>query len=129
MAITDFKALDLDLTPAVCYLEVLPANAQLSLEQITHKLCWLLAVIGMFRGDDIACIDITHAHFRVTPQVAILPVVLPKEKRRHGRIRKFTTIQAHTNVALCPMATLQEYISRLPSEEDLIPHHKDSSLE
>ena len=127
-AITDFKALDLDLTPAIRYLENLPANSQLSMEQITRKLCWLLAVVGMFRGDDIACIDIAHTHFRVTSQVAILPVVLPKEKRRRGRIRKFTTIQAHTNPALCPVATLQEYISRLPSEEDLVPHHKDSDI-
>lgn len=126
--ITDFKALDLDLAPAIRHLEALPGNAQLSLEQITRKLCWLLAVVGMFRGDDIACIDIAHTHFQVTPQVAILPVVLPKEKRRLGRIRKFTTIQAHTNTALCPVATLQEYLSRLPREEDLIPHRKDPEV-
>ncbi|KAI1284285.1 hypothetical protein EDD11_001142, partial [Mortierella claussenii] len=106
----------------------LPANNRLSMEQITRKLCWLLAVVGMFRGDDIACIDIAHAHFKLTSQVAILPVVLPKEKRRQGRIRKFTTIQAHTNQALCPVLTLQEYISRLPSEEDLVPHHKDPTV-
>ncbi|KAF9367634.1 hypothetical protein CPC16_006169, partial [Podila verticillata] len=72
--ITDFKALDLDLAPAIRHLEALPGNAQLSLEQITHKLCWLLAVVGMFRGDDIACIDIAHTHFQVTPQVVILLV-------------------------------------------------------
>ncbi|KAG0344294.1 hypothetical protein BGZ54_005901, partial [Gamsiella multidivaricata] len=35
---------------------------------------------------------------------------------------------AHTNAALCPVTTLQEYISRLPSEEDLMPHHKDSEV-
>ncbi|KAI1286490.1 hypothetical protein EDD11_000410, partial [Mortierella claussenii] len=40
----------------------------------------------------------------------------------------FTTIQAHTNQALCPVLTLQEYISRLPSEEDLVPHHKDPTV-
>lgn len=126
--ITDFKALDLDLSPAIRYLEALPGNALLSLEQITTKLCWLLAVVGMFRGDDIACIDIANEHFRVTQQVAILPVVLPKEKRRHGRIRKFTTIQAHPNAALCPVATLREYISRLPPDDDLVPHRKDPDV-
>lgn len=46
--ITNFKALDLDLTPAIRHLEALPGNVQLSLEQISHKLCWLLAVVGMF---------------------------------------------------------------------------------
>ncbi|KAG0317986.1 hypothetical protein BG000_004365 [Podila horticola] len=78
--ITDFKALDLDLSPAIRYLEALPANAELSMEQITSKLCWLLAAVGMFRGDDIACINIAHSHFQITAQVVILPVVLPKEK-------------------------------------------------
>ncbi|KAI1291410.1 hypothetical protein EDD11_008928 [Mortierella claussenii] len=126
--IVDFKALDLDLTPAIRYLESLPANNPLFMEQITRKLCWLLAVVGMFRGDDIACIDIAHAHFKLTSQVAIHPVNLPKEKRRQGRIRKFTTIQAHTNQALCPVLTLQEYIFRLPSEEDLVPHLKDPTV-
>ncbi|KAF9946077.1 hypothetical protein BGZ72_000708 [Mortierella alpina] len=58
--ITDFKALDLDLKPAIRYLEALPGNALLSLQQLTSKLCWLLAVVGMFRGEDIACIDIAH---------------------------------------------------------------------
>ncbi|KAG9319285.1 hypothetical protein KVV02_001177 [Mortierella alpina] len=127
-SITDFKALDLDLAPAIRYLETLPGNASLSLEQLTSKLCWLLAVVGMFRGDDIACIDIAHTHFRMADQVAILPVALPKERRRQGRIRKFTTIQAHTNGALCPVATLREYISRLPPEDDLVPHHKDPDV-
>jgi hypothetical protein len=126
--ITDFKALDLDLRPVLRYMEALPANASLSLQQLTTKLCWLVGVVGMFRGDDIACIDIAHAHFHVSAQVAILPVVLPKETRRHGRIRKFTTIQTHPNGALCPVATLQEYLSRLPPEDDLVPHYKDSDV-
>ncbi|KAG0195096.1 hypothetical protein BGX28_002300, partial [Mortierella sp. GBA30] len=63
-SITDLKALDLDLSPVVRYMESLPANARMSMEQITRKLCWLLAVVGMFRGDDIACIDIANEHFR-----------------------------------------------------------------
>lgn len=61
--INDFKALDLDLTPAIRYLMALPGNTELSLEQLMTKLCWLLAVVGMFQGNDIACIDIAHAHF------------------------------------------------------------------
>lgn len=126
--ITDLKALDLDLTPAIRYLESLPQNEQLSMEQLTSKLCWLLAVVGMFRGDDIACIDLAHEQFKIGPQVAILPITLPKEKRRKGRIRKFTTIQAHTNPALCPVATLQEYLNHLPEEDVLVPHRKDPEI-
>lgn len=38
------------------------------------------------------------------------------------------TIQVHPTTALCPVVTLQEYISHLPSEEALVPHHKDSSM-
>ncbi|KAG0306910.1 hypothetical protein BGZ99_001636, partial [Dissophora globulifera] len=103
-------------------------NKQLSMEQLTSKLCWLLAVVGMFRGDDIACIDLSHAQFKIGPQVAILPITLPKEKRRRSRIRKFTTIQAHDNPALCPVAALQEYLDRLPTDDDLVPHRKGPDL-
>ena len=60
--------------------------------------------------------------------MAILPVVLPKEKHHHGWIHKFMTIQVHPATALCPVVTLQEYISCLPPEEALIPHHKDSGV-
>ncbi|KAF9390975.1 hypothetical protein CPB97_007853 [Podila verticillata] len=98
------------------------------MEQLTCKLCWLLAVVGMFCGDDIACIDLAHEQFKISSQVAILPIALPKEKRRNGRIRKFTTIQAHTNPVLCPVAVLQEYLSRLPPEDELVPHHKDPGI-
>lgn len=38
------------------------------------------------------------------------------------------TIQAHPTATLCLVATLQEYISCLPLEEALVPHHKDSGM-
>ncbi|KAG0310820.1 hypothetical protein BGZ99_000127 [Dissophora globulifera] len=103
-------------------------DKQLSIDQLTSKLCWLFAVVGMFRGDEIDCIDLSHEQFSINPQVAILPIALPKEKRRMGRICKFATIHAHANPSLCPVATLKEYLDRLPMGDDLVPHRKDPAV-
>lgn len=98
------------------------------MEQLTCKLCWLLAVVGMFCGDDITCIDLAHKQFKISSEVAILPITLPKEKHCNSQICKFMTIQAHTNPALCPVAVLQEYLLHLPLEDELVPHHKDPGI-
>ncbi|KAG0311235.1 hypothetical protein BGZ99_010311, partial [Dissophora globulifera] len=97
---------DLDPTPANRYLETLPQNKQLSMDQLTSKLGWLLAVVGIFSEDDVACIDPSHEKLLIAAEMAIRPIALPKEKRRLGRIRTFIATQTHANSVLRLVATM-----------------------
>jgi hypothetical protein len=84
----------------------------MSIEDLTRKLCWLLALCGFLRPSDIERIDLDASDWTSKPDRIHLTVVAPKEKRFGQRIRRQVTIQAHSDSKLCPVAAFQTYIAR-----------------
>ncbi|KAF9978666.1 hypothetical protein BGZ75_009940 [Mortierella antarctica] len=97
------KELDIDLKPVVEYLQEQGPNEELSVMNLTQKLCWLLGTCGFLRANDILCIDLSNDKFHVDRIAAVLPILLPKETRGGNRICKYITIKSLDDPLLCPV--------------------------
>lgn len=122
------KELDIDLKPVVEYLQEQGPNEELSVMNLTQKLCWLLGTCGFLRANDILCIDLSNDKFHVDRIAAVLPILLPKETRGGNRICKYITIKSHDDPLLCPVKTLTEYLRRIQGHEIEVEHPKDPSI-
>jgi hypothetical protein len=119
--ILPLKSWDYDITPALEHLISLGLNEQLSLEQLTAKTAWLLAMVGFLRPSDIERIDLSQCSVS-SDNILKLVVVAPKEKRFGSRITKAITIHPHPNDLLCPVLAYISYLSRIASNNAPTPH-------
>lgn len=114
---------EVNLDPIFTFINGLKSNDRLHLLDLTQKMCWLLAVCGFLRPDDIACIDLKES--RLVDTKLELSILLPKELRQQQRIRKTVVILPHPNVMYCPVAAFQEYYRRVAHALVPVPHYKD----
>ncbi len=118
---------DLDLSPIITYLRSFPSNDDMSPEQLTQKLCWLLGMCAFLRPSDIERIDLDHC--RVDEQFISLHIVRPKETSAGVHKSKSIILRAHSlDRQLCPVQTFKDYVSRLASTKISVPHPTMSSL-
>ncbi|KAI8347542.1 hypothetical protein B0O80DRAFT_376877, partial [Mortierella sp. GBAus27b] len=115
----------LDISPALTFLQSLPANEDMTLLQLTRKL-WLIGIIGFLRADDIHCVDVSKTN--CTDKALDLFISLPKERRKGKRIEKVAHITANSDTMLCPVATYRSHLERIADSPTTIPHPKDGRL-
>ncbi|KAI1298312.1 hypothetical protein EDD11_006811, partial [Mortierella claussenii] len=114
---------EVNLDPIFDFLNKLKSNGSMHLLELTQKMCWLLAVCGFLRPDDIACIDLSES--RMADNKLELSILLPKELRQQQRIRKTVVVLPHTDPRYCPVAAFQEYYRRIAHVLVPVPHYKD----
>ena len=91
------------------YLEGLGTNTSLSLKQLSHKLCMLLALTRPPQSADLAALQIDRCRFN--PEgVTFLPATLAKQSRQGKTLREYFFPSFLHNRELCPVTTLQKYI-------------------
>ena len=91
------------------YLEGLGTNTSLSLKQLSHKLCMLLALTRPSRSADLAALQIDRCRFN--PEgVTFLPATLAKQSRQGKTLTEYFFPSFSHNRELCPVTTLQKYI-------------------
>ncbi|KAF9271471.1 hypothetical protein BGZ68_003572, partial [Mortierella alpina] len=78
---------EVNLEPIFTFINGLKSNDRLHLLDLTQKMCWLLAVCGFLRPDDIACIDLNES--RMTNTKLELSILLPKELRSSASARRW----------------------------------------
>lgn len=119
--VRSFDKPEFDLQPAIDLIYSWGANSDLSIENLTRKLCFLLAITGFLRYSDLHRINVDKTHVRSS---ALLRLVIdcPKEKRLGSPIEKVINIHGHPNPILCPIATYQAYLSRVASTACHGPH-------
>lgn len=101
-----------DISPALTYLRTLGSNSVMPIEDLTRKLCWLLALCSFLRPSDIERVDLDASDWSSNPDRLLLTVVAPKEKRFGQRIRRQVTLRAHNDSKICPVAAFRAYVAR-----------------
>ena len=92
------------------YLEGLGTNTSLSLEQLSHKLCMLLALTRPFQSVDQAALQVGRCSFR-SEGVTILLATQAKLSRQGKALRKhFSHPSLTIENYVCPVTSLQKYI-------------------
>ncbi|KAF1807773.1 hypothetical protein V8B55DRAFT_1319799 [Mucor lusitanicus] len=99
----------------------LGTNSRLSLEELTVKTAWLLAMVGFLRPSDLERIDLDQCTTS-SANVLQLVIVAPKETRQGSRITKTVTIHPHANHLICPVSAYKEYQCRVASSAVLVPY-------
>ncbi|KAI8599011.1 hypothetical protein EDD21DRAFT_172069 [Dissophora ornata] len=114
----------IDLTPVFQGLRDLGDNHNMDIKNLTIKTCFLLAVCGLLRPDELECTD--AAQCKVTGDKLVLQVMFPKELRGGQMIIKPVVIQAHPVEALCPVKAFVEYRRRTADQDRhaIRPHPK-----
>lgn len=118
---------DLDLSPIITYLRSFTSNEDMSPEELTQKLCWLLGMCAFLRPSDIERIDLNKCC--VEDGFISLHVVRPKETSAGIHKSKSVILRAHSlDRQLCPVQTFNDYVRRLAYIKTSFPHPTMSSL-
>ncbi|CEP07405.1 hypothetical protein [Parasitella parasitica] len=112
-----------DLAPALAQLRSFGDNQTMSPEQLTQKVCFLLAITGFLRNADIHRINLAKVQLLDNDTKLHLVIDCPKEKRRGSPIERVTVIRQHHDATLCPIKTYKAYTtSRIASIPCVGPH-------
>ncbi|KAG0282676.1 hypothetical protein BGZ98_006663, partial [Dissophora globulifera] len=118
---------DLDLSPIITYLRSFANNDDMSMEELTQKLCWLLGMCAFLRPSDIERIDLDNC--RVNDDFISLHVVRPKETSSGIHKAKSVILRAHSmDTQLCPVRTFKDYVRLQANNKISVPHPTMSSL-
>lgn len=118
---------DLDLSPIIAYLHSFTINDDMSPEELTQKLCWLLGMCAFLRPSDIERIDLDNC--RTDDEFISLHIVRPKETSAGIHKTKSVILRAHSlDRQLCPVQTFKDYVRRLAHNKISVPHPTMSSL-
>ncbi|KAG2209026.1 hypothetical protein INT45_008135 [Circinella minor] len=115
------KSYEYDLQLALNYIISLGDNKDMTIELLTAKLAWLLAMVGFLRPSDLERIDLTQCSIS-SDDILSLVIVAPKEKRCGIRITKTVVIHPHSDQLVCPVTTYEVYCSRVASTLVSVPH-------
>ena len=92
------------------YIEGMGVTTSLSLKQLSHKLCMLLALARPSRLADLASLQIDRCRFN--PEgVTFLPAALAKQSRPCKALTEYFFPSFPHNRELCPVATLRQYLT------------------
>ncbi|KAI9014432.1 hypothetical protein CLU79DRAFT_721829 [Phycomyces nitens] len=114
-----------DLQPVFAKFWAWGPNDTMTISQLTHKLCWLLAITGFLRPSDIERIDLDDTEFTSLSSpvpTLVLTVDCPKEKRSGQPIVRSVHICPHHDPVLCPVLVFQSYMHRMVSAPCHLPH-------
>ena len=92
------------------YLEGVPANPDLTLQQLTQKLAMLLALANADRCSDLAALDVSRCYHQENG-VRFVITALTKTRRRGPPLEVFYP-SFPDKPALCPVEALKEYEKR-----------------
>lgn len=103
---------DYDATPVREELLKWGSNDQLSIEQLTRKVYWLLGMCNFLRPSDIARIDLNQSLLSESNFLRLC-IVRPKETSGGIHRDKHIIVQAHpSEPILCPVNTIRAYLDR-----------------
>ncbi|KAI7883411.1 uncharacterized protein EV154DRAFT_391670, partial [Mucor mucedo] len=122
LTIRSFDRPDYDLTPVLDKLHSWGPNNLLTAEQLTRKLCFLLAITGFLRHADLHRINMLKTSVLTTTSQLKLVIDCPKEKRGGSPIERVVFIHQHPDSLLCPVLVYQEYVARIATTPCLGPH-------
>ena len=92
------------------YIKGMGATTSLSLKQLSHKLCMLLALARPSWSADLASLQIDRCRFN--PEgVAFLPAALAKQSRPCKALTEYFFPSFPHNRELCPVATVRQYLT------------------
>ncbi|KAI7895436.1 uncharacterized protein EV154DRAFT_457481 [Mucor mucedo] len=120
-AILSFDFPMINLQPAIDVMLSWGENCDMTLLQITQKLCFLLGITGFLRPSDIERID--DSKTLVVNDALRLVVLAPKEKRAGRPIEKVVNISAHSNIMLCLVTCYTQYKNRFASLAPVVRSH------
>ena len=92
------------------YLDRGPANEDLTLTQLTHKLAMLMALANADRCSDLAALDVDR-QYNQTNGVRFIITALTKTRHSGPPLEAFYPAFPE-NPCLCPVHTLEEYVAR-----------------
>jgi len=100
----------LDVQMVLEYLKRMGTTDSLSLKQLSHKLCMLLALTRPSRSADLASLQVDRCRF--SPEgVTFLPAALAKQSRQGRALTESFFPSFPDDRELCPVATLRQYIN------------------
>ena len=118
---------DLDLSLIITYLRSFTSNEDMSMEELTQKLCWLLGMCAFLRPSGIERIDLNKC--RMIDDFISLHIVCSKEMSSGIHKTKSVTLQAYSmDTQLCPVRTFKDYVSLQANIKISVPHPTMSSL-
>ncbi|OMJ13160.1 hypothetical protein AYI69_g9109, partial [Smittium culicis] len=123
-AIRSFVRPTIDISPILDKFREWGPTSDLSIKDLTAKLCWLFAVAGFLRASDIHRID--DARSRVDQGILYLVIVAPKEKRGGRPIEKPCQISPHSDPILCPVVAYTIYKEKVARNLCPTPHANNS---
>ncbi|KAG1040521.1 hypothetical protein G6F43_012273 [Rhizopus delemar] len=122
LTVRSFDKPNFDLAPVLDKLHAWGPNHQLATEQLTQKLCFLLAVTGFLRHADLHRINLTKTSVALGCSLLKLLTDCPKEKRHDSPIERIVIINPHTDPLLCPVQVFQAYVTRVATTPCVHPH-------
>ncbi|PVZ96716.1 hypothetical protein BB558_007361 [Smittium angustum] len=102
---------DNDLSPIIEKLKSMGKNEDMSIVNLTSKLCFFLGFCGFMRPSDIERID--ESRTVVEESFIRLIIVSPKERRNGTPIKKACYVNSHPTDYLCPRKTYIAYKQRV----------------
>ncbi|OMJ21763.1 hypothetical protein AYI70_g3276 [Smittium culicis] len=123
-AIRSFVKPTIDISPILDKFRWWGPTSDLSIKDLTAKLCWLFAVAGFLRASDIHRID--DARSRVDQGILYLVIVAPKEKREGRPIEKPCQISPHSDPILCLVVAYTIYKEKVARKLCPTLHAKNS---
>ncbi|OLY81530.1 hypothetical protein AYI68_g4364 [Smittium mucronatum] len=123
--IRSFVRPTIDISPILRQFREWGPIKNLSIKQLTSKLCWFLAVTGFLRTSDIH--RIYDPRSRVENNVLHLVIIASKEKRGGCPVEKLCQIGAHSDPILCPVYTYTVYKEKVARNLCPTPHENNMS--
>ncbi|KAG1034867.1 hypothetical protein G6F43_013335 [Rhizopus delemar] len=122
LTVRSFDKPDYDLTPLLTKLHYWGSNDNITVEQLTRELCFLLAITGFLRHSDLHRINLGKTSVTANDSQLKLLIDCPKEKRQGSPIERVVIINHHPDPILCPVKAFQSYLTRVANAPCFGPH-------
>ncbi|OMJ07096.1 hypothetical protein AYI70_g12433 [Smittium culicis] len=109
--IKSFVKPKIDISPVIQYFMELGPTDQLEVGLLTAKTCWLLAICGFLRANDLH--RIYDKQSVIVDGILKIVIMLPKEKRGGRPIIRPCEISSHKDTLLCPVETYKVYKAKV----------------
>ncbi|EIE87378.1 hypothetical protein RO3G_12089 [Rhizopus delemar RA 99-880] len=122
LTVRSFDKPDYDLTPPLTKLHYWGSSDNITVEQLTRKLCFLLAITGFLCHSDLHRINLGKTSVTTNDSQLKLLIDCPKEKRQGSPIERVVIINHHPDPILCPVKAFQSYLTRVANTPCFGPH-------
>ena len=101
-----------DMASVLGYVRDLGQPSDLTLRQLVAKLAFLIAVFSARRVADLPLLRISPKYLQRTASAAVFQPAFGAKQDRPGHQNPVIVLRAYADNRLCPIATLDEYLSR-----------------